>query len=116
MDRFEAMRTLIAAVDGGSLSEASRESGVPLPTVSRRVSDLEARPPNGVAAAKPPVRCSPQAQLTDPGESVGIDRAPFLARSATRIRAIEWCKNVTELRRELKKIIVGDVTTRSSEE
>ncbi|MBY0583141.1 MAG: LysR family transcriptional regulator, partial [Sphingomonas sp.] len=42
MDRFEAMRTLVAAVDGGSLSAASRMLGVPLPTVSRRVSDLEA--------------------------------------------------------------------------
>jgi DNA-binding transcriptional LysR family regulator len=42
MDRFEAMRTLLAAVDGGSLSAASRALGVPLPTVSRRVSDLEA--------------------------------------------------------------------------
>lgn len=43
MDRFEAMRTLIAAIDGGSLSAASRSMGVPLPTVSRRVSDLEAQ-------------------------------------------------------------------------
>ncbi len=42
MGRFEAMRTLIAAVDRGSLSAASRAIGVPLPTVSRRVSDLEA--------------------------------------------------------------------------
>lgn len=42
MDRFEAMRTLIAAIDGGSLSAGSRTLGVPLPTVSRRVSDLEA--------------------------------------------------------------------------
>ena len=42
MDRFEAMRTLVAAVDKGSLSAASRAIGVPLPTVSRRVSDLEA--------------------------------------------------------------------------
>jgi DNA-binding transcriptional LysR family regulator len=42
MDRFEAMRTLMAAVDGGSLSAASRSLGVPLPTVSRRVSELEA--------------------------------------------------------------------------
>ncbi|MFG1427955.1 LysR family transcriptional regulator [Roseixanthobacter glucoisosaccharinicivorans] len=41
MDRFEAMRTLLAAVDGGSLSAASRSLNVPLPTVSRRVSDLE---------------------------------------------------------------------------
>ncbi|MFZ5747121.1 MAG: LysR family transcriptional regulator [Pseudomonadota bacterium] len=41
MDRFEAMRTLVAAVDGGSLSAASRALNLPLPTVSRRVSDLE---------------------------------------------------------------------------
>jgi DNA-binding transcriptional LysR family regulator len=41
MDRFEAMRTLVAAVDGGSLSAASRSLNIPLPTVSRRVSDLE---------------------------------------------------------------------------
>lgn len=43
MDRFEAMRTLVAAIDGGSLSAASRKLNVPLPTVSRRISDLEAR-------------------------------------------------------------------------
>ena len=41
MDRFEAMRTLVAAVDGGSLSAASRTLHIPLSTVSRRVSDLE---------------------------------------------------------------------------
>jgi len=41
MDRLEAMRTFVAAIDGGSLSAASRRLGVPLPTVSRRVSDLE---------------------------------------------------------------------------
>ncbi|MBP1841806.1 DNA-binding transcriptional LysR family regulator [Rhizobium petrolearium] len=41
MDRFEAMRTLVAAIDGGSLSAAARSLNVPLPTVSRRVSDLE---------------------------------------------------------------------------
>ena len=42
MDRFNAMATLIAAVDGGSLSAASRALGMPLTTVSRKVSDLEA--------------------------------------------------------------------------
>ncbi len=42
MDRFEAMRTLVAAADGGSLSAASRTLQIPLATVSRRVSDLEA--------------------------------------------------------------------------
>jgi DNA-binding transcriptional LysR family regulator len=42
MDRFDAMATLIAAVDGGSLSAASRKLGMPLTTVSRKVSELEA--------------------------------------------------------------------------
>ena len=42
MDRFDAIRTLLAAVDGGSLSAASRRLGMPLPTVSRNVSELEA--------------------------------------------------------------------------
>lgn len=41
MDRFDAMRTLLAAVDGGSLSAASRKLRMPLPTVSRKVSELE---------------------------------------------------------------------------
>jgi len=42
MDRFDAMQTLLAAVDGGSLSAAARALNVPLATVSRRVADLEA--------------------------------------------------------------------------
>jgi DNA-binding transcriptional LysR family regulator len=41
MDRLEAMRILVAAVDTGSLSAASRQLHIPLPTVSRRVSELE---------------------------------------------------------------------------
>ena len=41
MDRLEAMRILLAAVDTGSLSAASRQLHVPLATVSRRVSELE---------------------------------------------------------------------------
>ena len=42
MDRIDAMATLLAAVDGGSLSAASRALGMPLATVSRKVADLEA--------------------------------------------------------------------------
>jgi DNA-binding transcriptional LysR family regulator len=42
MDRFDAIRTLLAAVDGGSLTAASRKLGMPLPSVSRKVSELEA--------------------------------------------------------------------------
>ncbi len=43
MDRFDAIRTLLTAVDTGSLTAASRQLGMPLPTVSRHVSELEAR-------------------------------------------------------------------------
>jgi DNA-binding transcriptional LysR family regulator len=42
MDRLEAMSILLTAVDTGSLSAASRQLRIPLPTVSRRVSELEA--------------------------------------------------------------------------
>lgn len=63
MDRFEAMRTLLAAVDGGSLSAASRALSTPLPTVSRRVSDLEAH-----LGAQLMVRTSRKLILTEAGE------------------------------------------------
>jgi DNA-binding transcriptional LysR family regulator len=42
MDRFEAMTILVAAVETGSLSGAGRRLGLPLSTVSRKVSELEA--------------------------------------------------------------------------
>lgn len=42
MDRLEAMAILVAAVETGSLSGAGRRLGAPLPTISRKVSDLEA--------------------------------------------------------------------------
>jgi DNA-binding transcriptional LysR family regulator len=42
MDRLDAMSVLVAVVEAGSLSAASRKLGAPLPTVSRKVSELEA--------------------------------------------------------------------------
>jgi DNA-binding transcriptional LysR family regulator len=42
MDRLEAMSLLLSVVEAGSLSAASRKLGVPLPTVSRKISELEA--------------------------------------------------------------------------
>jgi DNA-binding transcriptional LysR family regulator len=42
MDRLEAMSLLVAVADSGSLSAAGRKLGVPLPTMSRKLSDLEA--------------------------------------------------------------------------
>jgi DNA-binding transcriptional LysR family regulator len=42
MDRLDAMSVLLAVVEAGSLSAGARRLGVPLTTVSRKVSDLEA--------------------------------------------------------------------------
>ena len=64
MDRFEAMKTLVAAVDGGSLSAASRSLATPLPTVSRRISDLEAH-----LGAQLLIRTSRKLILTEAGET-----------------------------------------------
>jgi DNA-binding transcriptional LysR family regulator len=41
MDRFEAMSILVASVDAGSFSAAGRKLGMPLPTISRKVAELE---------------------------------------------------------------------------
>jgi DNA-binding transcriptional LysR family regulator len=42
MDRLDAMSTFVATVEAGSFSAASRKLGTPLPTVARKVADLEA--------------------------------------------------------------------------
>src|SRR5271169_927251 len=42
MDRLDAMSVLVSVVETGSFSAASRKLGAPLPTVSRKVSELEA--------------------------------------------------------------------------
>jgi DNA-binding transcriptional LysR family regulator len=41
VDRLEAMAMLVEAVDSGSLSAVGRKMNVPLPTVSRKIADLE---------------------------------------------------------------------------
>ncbi len=42
MDRLDAMSVVVAVGEGGSLSAAARRLEMPLPTVSRKISDLEA--------------------------------------------------------------------------
>ena len=41
MDRFESMSTFVAVVEAGGFSAAARKLGMPLATVSRKVSELE---------------------------------------------------------------------------
>ncbi|HWA46738.1 MAG TPA: LysR substrate-binding domain-containing protein [Dongiaceae bacterium] len=43
MDRFESMSVLVAVAEAGSLSAASRRLRIPVTTVSRKISDLEAQ-------------------------------------------------------------------------
>jgi DNA-binding transcriptional LysR family regulator len=43
MDRFEAMSVIVAVTETGSFSAASRQLGMPVATVSRKVAELERR-------------------------------------------------------------------------
>ncbi len=62
MDRFEAMAILVKIVNEGSLSAASRALRMPLPTLSRRLSELEAR-----LGARLVIRTTRRLTLTDAG-------------------------------------------------
>jgi DNA-binding transcriptional LysR family regulator len=64
MDRLEAMTLLVAAVETGSLSAAGRKLGAPLPTVSRKISDLEAH-----LGTRLLTRSTRSLSLTDSGEA-----------------------------------------------
>lgn len=61
-DRLEAMRILLAVVDAGSISAGSRKLNAPLPSVSRKVAELERQ-----LGANLIVRTSRNLQLTDAG-------------------------------------------------
>lgn len=74
MNRLDAMSTLVAAVDAGSLSAASRKLNVPLATVSRRVSDLEK-----ALRTKLLVRTSRRLELTNAGRSYVVACRDVLA-------------------------------------
>ena len=62
MDRLEAMAMLLVAVEKGSLSAGAREMNVAIPTLSRKVSDLEA-----LLGAQLLTRTTRKLSLTDAG-------------------------------------------------
>ena len=64
MDRLDAMSTLLAVVEAGSLSAAARRLGTPLSTVSRKVAELEAHLRTQLL-----VRSNRSLTLTDAGRS-----------------------------------------------
>lgn len=63
MDRFEAMSAFVAVIEAGGFSAASRRLGMPLATVSRKVSELER-----VLGAQLIVRSTRSIALTDTGQ------------------------------------------------
>jgi DNA-binding transcriptional LysR family regulator len=64
MDRLASMSVFVAVATAGSFSGASRELRMPLPTVSRKISELESH-----LDAKLLVRSTRKLVLTDVGES-----------------------------------------------
>jgi len=64
MDRLDAMTTLLAVVEAGSLSGAARRLHKPLATVSRKVSDLEKH-----LGARLLIRSTRKLNLTDTGQA-----------------------------------------------
>lgn len=82
MDRLDAMSILIAAVEAGSFTAASRKLGVPLPTVSRKVADLEAN-----LRARLLIRTTRKLTLTDAGEAYLAASRKILEQVAEAERA-----------------------------
>ena len=64
MDRLESMAVLLAVMNAGSLSAAGRKLGMPLPTVSRKLSELETH-----LKARLLTRSTRRLTLTDTGRS-----------------------------------------------
>jgi DNA-binding transcriptional LysR family regulator len=64
MDRFQSMSVFLAVAEAGSFSAASRRLGIPLATVSRKVSELELH-----LKARLMIRSSRHLVLTDAGRS-----------------------------------------------
>ncbi|MGV3632797.1 MAG: LysR family transcriptional regulator [Pseudorhodoplanes sp.] len=82
MDRLDAMSILIAAVETGSFTAASRRLGVPLPTVSRKVAELEAH-----LRARLLIRTTRKLTLTDAGEAYLAASRKILEQVAEAERA-----------------------------
>jgi DNA-binding transcriptional LysR family regulator len=87
MDRLESMSVFIAAVESGSLSAAGRRLGMPLATVSRKVSELESH-----LKARLLIRSTRKLSLTDAGEAylAGCKRILEHVAEAERIASGEY--------------------------
>ncbi|MDN2580882.1 LysR family transcriptional regulator [Aquibium sp. ELW1220] len=82
MDRLDAMRLLLSVSDKGSFSAASRELGVPLATVSRKINELETH-----LGAKLLIRTTRKVALTDTG-------AAYLASARRILEDVEEAERI----------------------
>jgi DNA-binding transcriptional LysR family regulator len=86
MDRLDAMSLLLAVVEAGSISAASRKLGTPLATVSRKLSDLERHLKTRLL-----VRSARQVSLTDAGRAY-----------------VEACRLIVEQVEEAERTAMGE--------
>ena len=93
MDRLESMSTLLTVVEAGSLSAAARRLAIPLSTVSRRISELEA-----YLKARLLNRSSRNLTLTDAGRSY-----------------VEACKRILEDVGEAERAASGEYSAAKGE-
>lgn len=89
MDRLESMSILLAVVDTGSLSAAARKLAIPLPTVSRKLAELEAH-----LGTRLLYRTTRQLSLTEPGTSY-----------------IAACRRILEEIGEAERVVAGEYAT-----
>ena len=89
MDRLDAMAVLLAVVEGGSLSAASRQLKTPLPTISRKISELERHLKTRLLN-----RSARQITLTDAGKSY-----------------VEACRAIVEQVDEAERTAMGEYAT-----
>src|SRR6188472_3256254 len=93
MDRLESMSILLEAVGAGSLSAAARRLGMPLATVSRKVSELE-----GYLRTRLLIRSSRRLTLTEAGRSY-----------------VEACKRILEDVEEAERTATGEYSAAKGE-
>ncbi|QEX21614.1 LysR family transcriptional regulator [Hypericibacter adhaerens] len=86
MDRLESMSVIIAVAEAGGLSAASRKLGMPVPTVSRKLAELETRLNTRLFHRSPR-----QITLTDAGRSY-----------------IEACKRIVEQVEDAEREVSGE--------
>jgi len=89
MDRLEAMSILVAVAEAGSLTAASRKLRVPLPTVSRKLAELEAH-----LTTRLIIRSTRKLTLTDAGSAY-----------------VAACKHILEQVGEAERAAVGEYSS-----